>query len=198
MINFKHTLMKIKSLHQNTSNISQTVLITIDVVNGSCHPDNRFGADVSKNAVTADNINTFLGIIPKTLKCVHFKPKPLSKHDDFTATFYGIQPNDTDLIFEKSNFDIWQNLDFVSYLQDHDIKTLILTGFEILACIQYAVLGAIERNFKVIVLEDLVSNAKWNDWGQMAQQQLNIIAHLYGSVVDSQTLIKFWESSKNS
>jgi len=96
-----------------------------------------------------------------------------------------------DRLFIKNNFDIWQNKKLIKFLDDHRIETLLITGVELVCCVLYAIMGAEERGFKVVIPLDLVSGV---DEGVEEQNKLlSIIGQFYGPVVSSQEILKIWE-----
>ncbi len=107
----------------------------------------------------------------------------------FGAEYFNYKPH-KDRLFIKNNFDIWQNKKFVNFLDKNHIETLIITGVEIACCVLYAILGAEERGFSIVVPKDLVSGV---DEGRRGQKNLlKIINEMYGPVVSSKEIIKIW------
>ena len=95
-------------------------------------------------------------------------------------------------LFTKFNFDIRQNKEFSKFLDKNKIETIIITGVEISCCVLYAVLGAEERGFNIVVPKDLVSGV---DEGLKDQKYLlKLINEMYGSVVSSKDIIKVWKN----
>src|SRR3989344_7915304 len=107
----------------------------------------------------------------------------------FGAEYFDYKPPKNRL-FVKSGFDIWQNEQFKEFLDKHKIETLIITGVELTCCILYAVLGAEERGFNIVVPKDLVSGV---DEGKRSQDNLlKIIGEMYAPVVNSEQILKIW------
>ena len=107
----------------------------------------------------------------------------------FGAEYFDYNPPKKNL-FVKHNFDIWQNKKFNEFLVKNKIDTLIITGVEITCCVLYAVLGAEERGFKIVIPRDLVSGV---DEGIKEQNNLlRIISQSYGPVVSSKGILKIW------
>ena len=68
---------------------------------------------------------------------------------------------------------------------------MLITGVELVCCVLYAIMGAEERGFKVVIPLDLVSGV---DEGVEEQNKLlSIIGQFYGPVVSSQEILKIWE-----
>lgn len=185
---------KYKSLSKDYLDLEKTLVLTLDVVQGSCAPDNKFGANVEQNAKVAKLINSFV-IAARALKTpiVHVIPETV-KEQDFSKVFFGLD-SQNDLIFRKKRFDVWQCIEFSNFVETNGITTLVVTGFEALACVQYAVLGAVERRLKVILLKDLVANAYWETWKEHVRTMNDVIACLYGVVCTSDDLLKAWSES---
>lgn len=112
----------------------------------------------------------------------------------FGAEYFNYEPP-KDKLFTKFNFDIWQNKEFVKFLDKNKIETLVITGVEIACCVLYAVLGAEERGFNIVVPRDLVSGV---DEGLKDQRHLlKIINEMYGPAVSSEEIIKIWKSQNS-
>ena len=62
----------------------------------------------------------------------------------------------SDVIFPKFRSDAFSNKDFESYLVEHQIDTLYLTGAESTACVYKTALGGVNRNYRVIALKDSI------------------------------------------
>ena len=107
----------------------------------------------------------------------------------FGAEYFNYNPPKSAL-FVKNNFDIWQNKKFAKFLDKKGIETLIITGVEMTCCVLYAILGAEERGFNIIVPKDLVSGVDEEMKGQKAL--LKIISGMYGAVVSSEEIVKAW------
>lgn len=185
---------KYKNLSEDYLNLSKTLVLTLDVVQGSCSPDNKFGADLTQNAKIATEINAFVTRC-RTLKVpvAHIIPNNIAE-EDLTKVFFDLAPQN-DLIFRKKRFDVWQCEEFTNFVKTNQLTTLVITGFEALVCVQYAVLGAAERQLKVIVLQDLIANAYWDTWKKQVDAMNDVIACLYGVVCTSTDLWSAWSRS---
>lgn len=114
------------------------------------------------------------------------------KKGTFGARYFNYDPPKNSL-FTKANFDIWQNKKLIKFLDKNKIETLIITGVEVACCVLYAVLGAEERGFNVVIPRDLVSGV---DEGLKDQTSLlKIINEMYGPVVNSTDIIKIWKKN---
>jgi len=62
----------------------------------------------------------------------------------------------SDHIFTKLRSDTFSNSDFSQYLIDHEIDTLYLVGADASACVYKTALGAVDRGYETIILEDCI------------------------------------------
>ena len=63
-------------------------------------------------------------------------------------------------VVRKFRYDIWQSEELRQALADWDIDGLIIGGVELVCCVLHAVLGAQERGYHYVVVQDLVSGIR--------------------------------------
>lgn len=188
----------------------KTLVLVIDLQNDFCHEKSVLSKKLSRNRKCAVAVYKFIEEAKKRGVDVAFtqqiydesKLTPRQKQyykkhgnicckkESFGAEYYQYQPQ-KDRLFVKYNFDIWQNKKFIKFLDDKKIDTLIITGVELPCCVLYAVLGADERGFNVIIPKDLVSGVDGDERNH--KDLLNIIGALYGPVVSSKDILKIWD-----
>ncbi len=66
-------------------------------------------------------------------------------------------------LFLKDKPDAFSNPDLDAYLRDHQVRQLIITGVFADQCVRATVNGALNRGYKVTVLEEAVAAATSND-----------------------------------
>jgi ureidoacrylate peracid hydrolase len=184
-----------------------TLVLVIDLQNDFCHEKSVLSRNRSRNRKCALAIYKFVKEVKKqgvkiaftqqiydksklTSRQKHYYKKYgniCCKRGSFGAKYYQYTPP-KDKLFTKYNFDIWQNNKFIKFLDKNKIDTLIITGVEILCCVLYAVLGADERGFNIVVPKDLVSGADGD--AKKQKDLLNIMGTLYGPVVSSKDILR--------
>jgi nicotinamidase-related amidase len=95
-------------------------------------------------------------------------------------------------VVTKYRFDIWQSQEFVSLLDRLDVDGLVIGGVELRCCVLYAVLGAEERGYRYLVVQDLVSGQDpghdtYNRWVR------DYLADAHGAVETAGALFELWE-----
>lgn len=104
--------------------------------------------------------------------------------------FYRINPP-SEQIFEKQNFNAFSNLELQQILNDHDIKTLVVTGMDTYYCVETAIRNGYDLGYKIVVPEDLVAgNGKHIE---MHNRTLELVRKTYGVVTTSYELKKIWQ-----
>lgn len=108
------------------------------------------------------------------------------------AEFYGITEPDPSLVFIKNNWNVFSNPELLKTLLSHNVKTLVLTGFEGQYCVEVAARNAFDLGFKIVLAEDLIgTNAKY-----LHEQEtfFGIVRRTMGEVVTSRQLLELWEA----
>jgi len=191
-------------------NPKKTLVLVVDLQNDFCHEKSVLTKKNTKNRKCAIAVYKFIEEAKKRGVAVAFtqqiydeskltprQKQYYKKHGNicckkgsFGAEYYKYQPTN-DKMFVKYNFDIWQNKEFIKFLDDKKIDTLIITGVELLCCVSFAVLGADERGFNIVVPKDLVSGV--DDSIKQQENMLNTIGTLYGPVVSSKKILRVWD-----
>ena len=187
----------------------KTAVLVIDFQNDFCHRRNVFEAKFSRNRKAAEKTFKFIEEAKKKgIGCIFtqqiYDESKLSKRQEryyakqkvipckkgsFGAKYFKFNPP-KDYLFTKYNFDIWQNKQFMKFLDKNNIDSLIITGVELTCCVLFAILGADERGFNIIIPRDLVSE---NDsWTEEYNSLLKILDRLYGPLTTSKEILKSW------
>lgn len=196
-------------LNPKKLNPKSTRIVVIDLQNDFCHPKSVYKTKREKNSETAKRVHEFVKKAEKfeieTLyfqqiydesklsdrQIRYYKDNKIScEKGSFGAEYFEITPP-KDKLFTKYNFDLWQNKQFQKYLDDKNIDTLIFTGVEILCCVLFAIMGADERGFNLVVPKDLVSSV--DGWEKEAENILDFVGKLYGPVVPSSEILNVWQ-----
>lgn len=188
----------------------KTAILVIDFQNDFCHPKGvcaKLGLSRNRKAALATykfiakaekkgvKVIFFQQIFDRSKltarqKRFYTETKPCCKKGSWGAEYYNYQPPKSKL-FTKYNFDIWQNKRFARFLDKNKINNLIITGVETTCCILFAVLGADERGFKMIMPKDLISSA--DSWKKESNLLLKFLGSLYGPLTTSQQILKLWK-----
>lgn len=210
---FRYIIMKKKrKLNPEKLNPKNTLIVVIDLQNDFCHQKSIFNVERSKNRETAHRVYDFVAqakqfgvdtvytqqifdeskLTPR-LKHYYQNKKHACETGSFGAKYFEFEPP-KDKLFTKYNFDIWQNKDFEKFLNKNKIDTLIITGVEIPVCVMFAVMGADERGFHVVMPKDLMSSvdSRYDE----SRKIINNLGGLYGPVVFSRQLLKIWNNKK--
>jgi nicotinamidase-related amidase len=105
--------------------------------------------------------------------------------------FYRLKPPN-DLVFPKYNFNIFSNDALTSLLKKRSIKTLIITGMDIIFCVETAIRNGYDLGYKIVVPTDMIAgnaNAK-----EMNDRTLELVKKTYGVLTTSDELIEIWKS----
>jgi nicotinamidase-related amidase len=91
----------------------------------------------------------------------------------------------------KYNFNIFSNPNLVTRLSLKKTKTLILTGMDIIFCVETAVRNAFDLGYKVVVPEDAIAgNAKYPEFNNNAIEMFK----RFGVVVKTSDILNAWKS----
>lgn len=66
----------------------------------------------------------------------------------------GVEPNDEDTVIEKNGQNAFRGTSLDFHLRTAGIETLLCVGFSFKSCLFYTMVGAFERNYRVIFLRD--------------------------------------------
>lgn len=191
---------------------SSTALIIIDIQNDFASPEGLLsikGRDLSMVPLMLTNIK----LLEKAAKEVnietyytqqiydrkHLNPLQLEQYDldgklvtcDINTDgykFYEINPPQNK-VFVKHNFNIFSNENLVKELNAKNIKTLVLTGMDIIYCVETAVRNAFDLGYKVVVPEDAIAgNAKHPENNKCAVEMFR----KFGVVVKTKEILDIW------
>ena len=190
----------------------KTRIIVSGLQNDFCHPRFVSRTNREQNTKTAYKVNDFVSTAAKfgfealyfqkihdennltvrQIKQIHYlqPDKIFCEAGTFGAEYFHINPPE-DRGFIKNNIDLWQTKQFIDYLDQNDVDTLIFIGNEIIRCILYAVLGAYERGFCFALVKDLVSPFGFK---RESKNILDIISKFYGPVVSSKEILEAMEN----
>lgn len=189
-----------------------TALVVVDIQNDFASPDGllgKMGRDFSMVPVMLNNLNSLVDRAKSSNVEVLYTqqiydrskltPLQLEQYDldgklatcDINTDgykFYKIDPPKDD-VYIKYNFNIFSNNDLSKRLRDKNIKTLIITGMDIIYCVETAVRNAFDLGFKVVVPEDAIAgNAKYPEINNNTIEMFR----KFGVVVKTQDILDIW------
>lgn len=76
-------------------------------------------------------------------------------------------------------------------MQNRKIKTLVITGMDIIYCVESAIRNGFDLGYKIVVPEDMVAgNAKAKEFNE---RTLELVKKTFGVVVKSEDLVRIWQ-----
>src|SRR4030043_2341009 len=107
---------------------------------------------------------------------------------------YKINPDMKD-VYKKNNFNIFSNDELVGRLVRRNTKTLVLTGMDIVFCVETAIRNGFDLGYKIVVAEDMIAgNARYMD---LNNKTLELVKMTFGVVSNSAELIFSWRDYTN-
>tara|TARA_B100001093_G_scaffold508751_1_gene571555 strand:- start:511 stop:1089 length:579 start_codon:yes stop_codon:yes gene_type:complete len=113
--------------------------------------------------------------------------------------FEGLQPP---LFFQKNTFSAFGSYSFCQWVEENEIKQLLLSGVETSICIYLTALDAMTRDLGVTILSDCVASRRSKDGADALSALSDAGVHILGvetvlySVMTSSSHPKFREISK--
>lgn len=68
-----------------------------------------------------------------------------------------LKPNNDDIIVKKKGYDGFFNTELHNILREKKVKTIIITGIHTHVCVLFTAVGAFERGYNVITIEDCIT-----------------------------------------
>lgn len=196
-------------------NPKHTALIIIDIQNDFASPDTRFfrakrGGDLSLVEPMINNLKRLIPLAEKVGVFVAYTQQIFDKSklndlqkeqydlDDKLITcdintdgykFYQLDPP-SEKIYPKYNFNIFSNDKLIKDLEQRGIKTLVITGMDIVFCVENAVRIGYDLGYKIVVPKNSVAgNAKYQD---LINKTFDVIKSTFGSLVVSDEIVAIW------
>lgn len=114
----------------------------------------------------------------------------------FPEQFYGIQPQESDIIVDKKNNDAFSNPKLVKKLEEKGIKYIIVAGAFTDACVLASVVGGFSRGYNMVVLQDLVETTDMQKRQNIQKELLEFtFPYLFARVIFSGELLEGWGNS---
>ena len=192
---------------------ASTAVIVIDMQKDYCCEGGTFhrrGLEIEPAQKLAARLNLFLEKARRALRyIVHLKmtkvpdlSSPVSaelyerlgidrRYDPAYAEFYGVVPQEGDTVIPKYRYSGFVATYLDQFLRSKGVKTLILTGVATNVCIESTARDGFMRDYFVVVPSDMtegtcVEAKKWS---------LSNIDTYFGQVVDSESLLRCWDST---
>jgi ureidoacrylate peracid hydrolase len=187
-----------------------TALVIIDMQKDYCCEGGIFhmrGFDVTFAQRMAPVLNEFAAKVRTIVKSiVHLKMTRIAdlsspvtselycrlgmerKYDPQFVDFYGVIPEQGDVVIPKYRYSGFLSTYFDQYLRLNGIKTLVVTGIATNVCVESTVRDAFMRDYYAIVPEDLTEGSS----PEAKAASLANIDAFFGEVVHSASLLKCW------
>ncbi len=196
----------------------ETAVVVIDLQNGCCSPEGLLAKtthqDTSLIEVMAQRMPKFLdemrrqgveiiwvrsdywrGSVPEnvleaeTLAFGEFLDT--CKRGTWGYEYFGPIPEENEIEFVKTHPSVFQNSEFERHLHKKGIKTLLIAGVYTSRCVFCSLVGASERGFRCILVQDLTAN--WVEKEYETKAVLSIIHGMLGFVLDSRKILELFQ-----
>lgn len=107
-----------------------------------------------------------------------------------------VEPVPGSVVITKPRFDVWQSPEFLGYLAADPVDGFIIAGVELRCCILFAVLGADERGYRVVVPQDLVSGLDTGD-GSYNDAVRCLLREVYHAPETADSFLAAWTSVRS-
>ena len=104
--------------------------------------------------------------------------------DPHTAVIPELAPRADELVVRKHYYDGFNGTVLDGALRARGVTTLVLTGTMTDICVLATVIGAFNREYRVVVVEDGVATL----WPEIQRATLDIVSRAYGRVVSSKQI----------
>ena len=187
-----------------------TALVIIDMQRDYCCEGGvleKMGFDIQLPKMLAPRLNEFLNHARKILEfIVHVKMEQnpylrspaLAEHyervglqrkaDPSCSEFYGVTPEEGEVIIPKYRYSGFVSTYFDKYLRANGIKTLILTGLATNVCVESTARDGFMRDYHIVVPEDMTEGTS----PEAKKWSLFNMRTFFGEVVDSKDLLICW------
>ena len=184
-------------------NRNKVVIFVIDVQNDFCSDDGLFsklGRDVTLIQHAAQHIQKLINIVRKIgIEIIYIKSdygndkisealraKLDGRYLELCTTeqgkdFYKIRPKNGEKVIVKNTHDPFTNPELKQFLDEHDIDTIIVTGFTTNTCIETTVRRALSEGYFVIIPKECTATVRENL--QQHYYSLERIGSYFGYVV---------------
>lgn len=110
------------------------------------------------------------------------------------ADFYGVHPEDDDLVIEKHRHSAFIGTELDQILRDRGIQTLIMVGVQTHVCIESTLRDASARGYYIVVPRDCVASFDRD----LHDKTLRCVEMHFGEVTGSADIIDLWPDRKGS
>jgi nicotinamidase-related amidase len=117
----------------------------------------------------------------------------LTRKNNKSYEIIGLQPREGESIIEKRYYNAFNKTNLESSLRENGIDTVILVGGYASRCILATAASALDRDFKIVIPEELVANSD-NYWHEVPAT-FSIVNAIYGHVVPVSRFKDAWSTS---
>lgn len=111
-----------------------------------------------------------------------------SKKGTWGYDYFGPRPKDNEIEFVKDHPSVFRNRRFKEYIDQKRIRTLLFVGVFTSRCVFCSLVGASERGYRSILVEDLTAN--WVEKEFETKATFSIIHGMLGFVLESKKLVE--------
>lgn len=104
------------------------------------------------------------------------------------AAFYGVAPQDDEVVFDKHSYSAFTNPDLVGWLRTRGIQSLIFTGVQTNVCVESSLRDAVCRNFYATIASDCVASHS----PLLHDATLANVRALFGDVLMAKEIESIW------
>ena len=199
---------------------AHTAVLAIDVQNDFCAPGGHTEATLGKDAadcravvepierlaaaarragapvvwIKADYDRAYLSPPIHARQVARGIEKAYCVSGSWGAGFYGVSPEDGDLVIEKHRHSAFAGTELDQILRDRGIRTVVATGVQTHVCVESTLRDASARGYYVVVPGDCVGSYD----RALHDKTLRCVSMHFGEVVESAELLALWANLADS
>lgn len=126
-----------------------------------------------------------LRAVPGALKGFGMPSSCCLEGEENANTIPDLSPQPGELVIRKNWYDAFNQTALDGALRARDIRSLIVTGIMTDICVFATIVGAFDREYKMVVVEDAVATL----WPEIQSATLDIIRRAYARVIKAKEVI---------
>jgi len=113
---------------------------------------------------------------------------PVCQSGERGAEYYGVRPDDTDIVVTKHRYDAFHGTDLDLILRSNGVRTVVLTGVSTHVCVETTARTAFVRDYYTVVVAD--GCAAYS--AQEHEASLKVIDHFFAEVAVMDAIRPHW------